>query len=53
MCFSIGSLTNDLGEGCDIVLKAAFKELKRGAMSSVVEENIHSRRSVILEIRSS
>lgn len=48
MGLSTGSRTNDLGEGCDIALMAAFKALKRGGMSDVGEKNVHGGRCAIL-----
>lgn len=51
MGLSTGSLTNHLGEGGDIVLIAAFKASKRGAMSNVGEKNVHGERGALLEIR--
>ncbi|KOS37973.1 hypothetical protein ACN38_g11225 [Penicillium nordicum] len=51
MGLSTGNLTNDLGEGFDLALMAAFKVLKRGGMSGVGEENVHGG-CVILEVRS-
>lgn len=52
MGLSTGNLTNDVGEGFDLALMAAFKALKRGGMSGVGEENVHGGRCAILEVRS-